>query len=173
MQGSRLNPGHLLALLIAAGVALAPGMVLAAGARQDDKAKPGEIVLLRDVSARHAYRSAPPGMALIVDPSPKGEIDMMLGTGELSDAEYASLGAGVADPQSQTTVERMTSRAVGGSLTGVASGNAMLTGNGFTQTLGVSMGTVGGATRGVGDQVRGALSQFPLVSPPSNPPPGG
>ena len=37
----------------------------ASGARQGVKAQPGEIVLLRDVSARPAYRMAPPGMALV------------------------------------------------------------------------------------------------------------
>lgn len=177
MQGFRLIPGHLPSPLFAgvllAGVLLGPDVALAAEARQGDVAEPGEIVLLRDVSARQAIRSAPPGMALIVDPSPKSEIDMMLGTGELSDAEYASLGAGAADSGPKTTVEQMIGRAVGGSLTGTASGNGSLSSSGFTRFLGASMGAAGSATRGVGDQVNGALSQLPLVSPPTNPPPGG
>ena len=36
--------------------------------------QPGEIVLLRDVAARPAYRMAPPGMALIADPKPQREL---------------------------------------------------------------------------------------------------
>lgn len=173
MQGARFKFGHPLTLLIAAGSSVAPAVVLAADAHQAVKPEPGEIVLLRDVSARQAIRSAPPGMALIMDPSPKREIDMMLGTGELSDAEYASLGAGAADAQSRTTVELMIGRAVGGSLTGTASGNGTLAAGGIVQPIGVSTGGVGGATRGFADQVNGALSQFPMVSPPGNPPPGG
>lgn len=172
MQGARLKLGHLLSPLFV-GALLAPATAFAADAHQGVNAEPGEIVLLRDVSARHAYRSPPPGMALIVDPSPKSEISMMLGTGELTDAEYASLGAGTAGTRPITTVEQMTSRAIGGSLAGVTSGNGTLSGNGITQSLGVHMGAVGNVTRGIGDQVRGALSQFPLVSPPTNAPPGG
>lgn len=41
----------------------------------------GEMVLLRDVSPRAAYRPAPPGIALIVDPKPNREIHDSLGTG--------------------------------------------------------------------------------------------
>lgn len=77
------------------------------GARQAVKAQPGEIVLLRDVSARPAYRMAPPGMALIADPKPQREIAAALGTragsgamDELSDEDYAGMGAGHAAPAS-------------------------------------------------------------------------
>ena len=51
----------------------------------------GEMVLLRDVSARPAYRPAPPGIALIVDPTPNREINGSLGTGEMSDEDIAVL----------------------------------------------------------------------------------
>lgn len=177
MQVSRPKFHHLLAPpfagVLLAGVLLAPGAAFAADAHQGVNAEPGELVLLRDVSARHAYRSPPPGMALIVNPSPKAEIDMMLGTGELSDAEYAALGAGSPGPRPITTVEQMTSRAIGGSLAGVTSHNGMLSGSGMTDALGGPMGAVGNVTRGVGDQVRGALSQFPLMSSPAAAPPGG
>ena len=40
----------------------------------------GEMVLLRDVSPRAAYRPAPPGIALIVDPKPNREIHGSLGS---------------------------------------------------------------------------------------------
>lgn len=154
---------------------LVPAVSLASGARQGVKARPGEIVLLRDVSARAAYRPAPPGMALIADPSPKGEIDTALGSGELSDEEYASLGAGTAPGHApMTTVERMTDRAVGTTLGGMTGQGGTLSGTGLNQTMAAPMGAVGTATRGIGDQVRSALSQFPLLSQPATtPPPGG
>lgn len=154
---------------------LVPVIAPASGARQGVKAKPGEIVLLRNVSARPAYRPAPPGMALIADPSPKREINAMLGTGELTDEEYASLGAGmVPGPAPMTTVERMTDRAVGSTLGGMTGHGGTLSGGGINQAMAVPMGAVGNATRGIGDQVRGALSQFPLFSQPATtPPPGG
>jgi hypothetical protein len=58
----------LLAMLAVALLSAAAG-ASASGARQGVKAQPGEIVLLRDVAARPAYRMAPPGMALIADPN--------------------------------------------------------------------------------------------------------
>lgn len=174
LPSSRWLPAGLVAGLVA-GVLLLPWSVQASGARQGVKQKPGELVVLRDVSARHAHRAAPPGMALIVNPSPRSEIDAMLGTGELSDQEYAAIGAGTATGAAPvTTVGRVTDRALGGALGGLASGNGTLSGSGINQALGVPMGAVGNATRGVGDQVRGALAQFPLMSPPATtPPPGG
>jgi hypothetical protein len=56
-----------------------PASVLAADAQQAVKTRPGDIVLLRNVSTRPAYRLAPPGMALMVDPSPRHEIARTLG----------------------------------------------------------------------------------------------
>jgi len=148
-----------LALLLALACPLAAA---ASGARQGVKAQPGEIVLLRDVAARPAYRMAPPGMALIADPKPQHEIATALGSGggssgmdELSDDDYAGLGAGqtgrMAAPGG-TTVERVTHQALGGnSLGGAMSG---------------PLGAVGNTTRGIGDTVRGALAQFPLGAAP-------
>jgi hypothetical protein len=90
----------LLAMLAVALLSAAAG-ASASGARQGVKAQPGEIVLLRDVAARPAYRMAPPGMALIADPKPQREIATALGAGtpanamdELSDEDYAGMGAG-------------------------------------------------------------------------------
>jgi hypothetical protein len=144
-----------MALLLAAS-----GVAQASGARQGVKAQPGEMVLLRDVSARPAYRMQPPGMALIADPSPRKELGSALGAGgmdELSDADYADMQSGLADAgmagHGHTTVERVTGD--GGPLSGGQ----------LSRAIGGPMGAVGGATRGIGDQVRGALAQFPLGQP--------
>lgn len=157
--------------------AAASESALASGARQGVKAQPGEIVLLRDVSTRPAYRPAPPGLALIADPSPRKELGTALGAGgmsELSDDDYAAMGSGMADGlasgHGQTTVERVTGGVVGGTLGRVTGDGGMLSGSQMTRAIGGPMGAVGGATRGIGDQVRGALAQFPLGQPAG---PGG
>ncbi|WP_313343321.1 hypothetical protein [Stenotrophomonas sp.] len=154
---------------------MAPAVVQASGARQGVKSQPGEMVLLRDVSARPAYRPAPPGMALIAEPSPKREVANALGTpagmDELSDDDYASLGsstgAGVGHPQ--TTVERVTGTTVTNSLGNVTGDGGVLAGNSLSNSINGPMGAVGNATRGIGDQVRGALGQFPLGQPAGGP----
>ncbi|QOW19546.1 hypothetical protein INQ41_00090 [Lysobacter ciconiae] len=159
--------------LLLTSLVLMPATASASGARKGVQARHGEMVILRNVSARHAVRPMPPGMALIVEPSPKRNIDQSLGTGELSDEEYASLGAGSTSGPSPV-VAQVTGRALAplGAMTSTT--NGAVSGNGIHQAVGVSMGAVGNVTRGVGDQVRGALAQFPLVSPPVGaPPPGG
>lgn len=168
--------GHPMAMVVwlAAGCVLAPAAG-ASGARQGVKPAPGEMVLLRAVPARAAYRMAPPGQALIVDPSPKNELARALGTGapagagELSDDEYASLGAGMTGATTQsgggrTTVERVTGAAVSGNLRRLSGDEGALgSTGGLAQAIGGPMGTVGNVTRGIGDQVRGALAQMPLI----------
>ena len=155
-------------------VILAPAAAQASGARQGVKSQPGEIVLLRDVSARPAYRPAPPGVALIADPSPKREVAGALGTptgmDELSDDDYASLGSntGIAAGHQQTTVERVTTSTINNTL-GKATTSGVLSGSALGRSIGGPMGAVGNATRGIGDQVRGALAQFPLGQPASAP----
>lgn len=153
------------------------GAAQASGARQGVKAQPGEIVLLRDVAARPAYRMQPPGMALIADPSPRRELASALGAGgmdELSDADYATMDAGLANTgvsgHSVTTVERVTSGMVGGTLGRAVGDGGPLSGGQLSRTIGGPMSAVGGATRGIGDHVRGALAQFPLGQPAG---PGG
>lgn len=59
--------------------ALLPARVLAADAQQAVRARPGDIVLLRNVSTRPADRAAPLGMVLMVDPSSRHEIARALG----------------------------------------------------------------------------------------------
>ncbi|KRG45464.1 hypothetical protein ARC78_00455 [Stenotrophomonas pictorum JCM 9942] len=154
-----------------------PVTVMASGARQGVKAQPGEMVLLRDVSARMAYRPAPPGMALIAEPSPKREVGTALGVSigmdELSDDEYAAMGSGLtqAAPH-QTTVERVSATAVTGTLGRATGDGGVLSGNQLGQAIGGPMGAVSGATRGIGDQVRSAFAQFPLGQPAGSGPGG-
>ena len=171
MDGSRwCGKGTFFAVV--ALVLAVPGVATASGARQGVKPVPGEIVLLRDVSARPAYRMAPPGMALIADPSPRRELATALGVNsgmdELTDDDYAAMGSGLA-PASQvhgtTTFERVTTGVVGSTLGRVAGEGGMLSGGQLSQTIGGPMGAVGGATRGIADQVKGALAQFPLGQP--------
>jgi len=155
------------ALAIAAGLLLSlPGVVSAAGARRAVDARPGEMTLLRDVHARPAYRPMPPGMAIIADPTPNRELDAALGTGELSDADFAGLAA---DPPSGAArgaiplgqrIEDPLQAALGGSSSNRGPNG---TGNALGGALGVPMNAVGNTTRGIGDQVQGALAQFPLV----------
>ena len=142
-----------------------PASARAADAHQAVKAKAGDIVLLRNVSARPAYRPAPPGMALMVDPSPQHEIGRALGTEELSDADYANLDAATTPhPHGGTAVERVIGSALGSSL-GNNGGHASMSGNGVSNIVSAPLGAVGNTTRGIGDQVRGALSQLPGMTP--------
>jgi len=155
---------------------LLPAAAHASGARTGVKAQPGEMVLLRNVSARTAYRPAPPGIALIADPSPNREVSAALGTSggmdELDDDDFASMGSntgmGASRPQ-QSTVERVTGGTINATL-GKATQNGVLSGSGLTQSMGTPMSAVGNATRGIGDTVRGALSQFPLGGQPAGGP---
>lgn len=123
----------------------------------------GEMVLLRDVNARAAYRPAPPGIALIVDPKPNREIDNALGTGEMSDDEFAAMSTGrvYASGHHATLPEQMTSRALQGSLGRVTGESGVLSGSGMARGVGGVTGSIGGMTRGIGSTVTGALSQFP------------
>jgi hypothetical protein len=105
--------------LLMLGALLLPASVLAADAHQAAKARPGDIVLLRNVSTRPAYRPAPPGMALMVDPSPRRETVRALSTEELSDADYTSLDA--------TPVQGSSHGAVVGQVVGDAIGNLQAT----------------------------------------------
>jgi hypothetical protein len=147
------------------GTLLLPVSVLAADAHQAVQAKPGEIVLLRNVATRPAYRPAPPGMALMVNPSPQHEIGRALGTEELSDADYASLNA--ASPHANnhgTTVERVVDSALGGTLSGNG-GHLGVAGDGVSNVVSGPLGAIGNTTRGIGSQVLGAMAQLPTLTP--------
>jgi len=152
------------------------GKPVGAGARQGVYGVPGEMVLIRDVATRPAYRPAPPGVATIANPSPARELARTLGTddgfAELSDDDYASMGSsagtlGLAGGHggTPTTVERMTGTAVTGTLGHLAGSDGLLSGNNLNQSINGPVGAVRTATGGIGDTVMGALSQFPLGAP--------
>jgi hypothetical protein len=160
-------PAALAMLLLPAAASAGDG----AGARQGVQARPGEIVLLRNVATRPADRPpVAPGMALIVDPSPRGQVDTALGLGsdEMSDADFASLSA---TPRANQGRGGTVDRAINGALGNAAGGNAhagnTVAGNGVSNVVSGPMGAVGNATRGIGDRVTGALSQLPLSGLPA------
>ena len=148
----------------------APLAALAADAHVGVQPRHGEMVLLRDVNARPAYRPAPPGIALIVDPTPRRELAQSLGTGELSDDDFAALSSGqqlAPDHADAAVPARLTGQALAGTLGRATGEGGALSGSGLGRTIGVPMGTVGGATRGIGDRITGALAQFPLGAAPA------
>lgn len=166
MAGSR----HILALCM---LCAAPCAADAAGARNGVETKHGEMTLLRDVNARHAYRPVPPGMATIADPKPNREIDRTLGNGELSDADFAALDSGnrleLPGRAGDAALERVTATAVAGSLGAATDGHrGAVSGAGINSALGAPLGAVGTATRGIGGHLEGALSRFPLGTAPGN-----
>lgn len=124
----------------------------------------GEMVLLRDVNARPAYRPAPPGIALIVDPKPNREIALMLGAGEMSDDEFASMSTGRVgvDGVQATLPEQIVGRAMQGSIGGMTGSHGGFGGDGVARAVGGVTGTLGGATRSIAPTITGALSQFPV-----------
>ena len=159
-------------LLIVA--ALLPGMAVAAESRTGVHPSHGEMVLLRDVNARHAYRPAPPSVALIVDPTPTRVLHQALGTGELSDADFAAISSGhsLGPTGPASTVQRTVGNALAvglGTGTGGAKHGGAMSGDGFGGTMSGPLRTVGNTTRGIGGHVTGALSQFPLGQKPGGP----
>jgi hypothetical protein len=132
----------------------------AADAHRAVQAKPGDIVLLRNVSTRPAYRPAPPGMALMVSPSPRSDVDAALGAQELSDADFAQLGA-TPSPAAHLPTNGV-GRTLEATLVRGGGGGSTVAGNGVSNTVSAPMGAVGNATRGIGDQVQNALSQLPF-----------
>ncbi len=154
-------PGLFLALL------LPMAGVWAADAHKAVQAKPGEMVLLRNVSARPAARQAPPGMALIANPSPRDNLSAALGANELSDDDYANLDASSSGPRGAhgTAAERMVNSALGGSLGTSQNRTGGVAGNGFSNLIGGPTGAIGRTTGGIDNQIQGALSQLPGMTP--------
>lgn len=153
--------------LLALGLLMLPAASQAADAHKSVQARHGELVVLRNVATRPADRQSPPGMALIVDPSPRHELSRALGTDELSDAEYAGLGASPLDGTAThgSAVERMVGSTLGGNLgsnTGSRDGAAD---NGFSNMVAAPIGVVGNTAGSIGNQVQGALSQLPGLTP--------
>ena len=144
------------------------GQVQAGDARIGVHAKHGEMVLLRNVDARHAYRPAPPGIALIVDPSPKREVQLVTQAGELTDADFAAMVGGSAPRAAEAT--QALGSALGVSTDGNTNTRIDNSGVAGMGALNSPLGAVGGVTGGIGASVRGALSQFPLGTKPGGGP---
>lgn len=164
------RPTHILALCL---LCVVPAAADAAGARTGVTPKHGEMVLLRDVGARHAARPMPPGMAVIADPTPNREIDRSLATGELSDADFAAIDSGnrlqLAEHAGSPTAGQAAAAAVAGSLaTAGQERSGLVSGAGINGALSAPLGAVGTSTRGIGRHIDSALSQFPLGSMPGN-----
>lgn len=150
---------------------LFPALSFAGGARVAQTAKPGEIVLIRNVAARPADRSpTAPGLALMVSGSPNPQlVNTLAGShspGEITDAEIADLNGGsrAAGIPVQNGVQRSLNAALGTNTGGNSAG--AVSSNGVSNTLSVPTtgGAVADSTRNIGDQVTGALSQIPVLS---------
>lgn len=164
-RGTRRTFHQLIGLAVgtAAVLALAATTPASAGeVREGVKARPGEMVLLRSVPTRVAYRPAPDGRALLIDPTPRKEISGALGAdGELSDAEYAAIGGGPVH-QAVGTLRAQTSALAGRSDTPDATRMPV---RGVSEAVS-PLGALGGAGRGIGDQVKAALGAMPLPTAP-------
>jgi hypothetical protein len=155
-------------------LALTPVISFADGARVAQKAKPGEIVLIRNVAARPADREpTAPGLALMVSASPNPQLSNGMnqsnGSGEVADAVIADLDAGPTAGHAapgQTNVQRSLNAALGTNTGGNSAGAA--SNNGVSNLVSGSAGGGAGAsvadsTRNLGDQVTGAISQIPMM----------
>ena len=162
---------HCLIAAASAALLLAAVPAQASGARQGVTPRPGEMVLLRDVSTRTAYRLQPPGMALIADPSPQRELAQTLGTPdgmqELDEQDYADLGASTPQsmPAASSTVSQITGQALGNSLGRVVGRNGVLSGDRLSGAITGPTGAIGRATGNIAEQIRSALTQFPVGQP--------
>lgn len=140
----------LLAVLLATSLEITKSH--AAGARQAVDAAPGEIVMTRDVPARHAIRQAPEGNALLMDVGPEEQVQ------ELTDGDYMSIS-------SHRTTHIVKSFTAG--LTGSAPQAAGRSSSGMPDpsraVMNVPATAMSGATRAAGDQVMGALQGAGLL----------
>lgn len=163
------NHRCLLILAASTGLLLAPALVHASGARQAVTPRHGEMVLLRDVSTRPAYRQQPPGMALIADPSPRRELAQTLGTPdgmlELDDQDYASLGASPPPSTTSSTVGQITGMALGQSLGRVTGRDGVVSGERLGGAIAGPTGAIGRTTGSLANTITGALAQFPMAQP--------
>jgi hypothetical protein len=167
----RCHAGIRTALVCAGLLGLLPELGLADGARVGQNAKPGEIVVIRNVAARPADRpSTAPGMALLVSASPSPQLvnttTGSTGPGEIADAEIADLNAGPAAGRMsvQQGVQRSLKSGLG--VNGSDNRSGTVSSNGISSTLSAptaGSGAVGDSTRNIGEQVSGAVSQIPVL----------
>lgn len=157
--------------LLAAGVAFFAFDAQAAGARTGVHAKHGEMVLLRDVNARHAVRPAPPSFATIVDPTPNSQLMPVLGSAELSDADFMALDtghqveSGLRAPGGLAAPIVRTLAAPTGTGTNARDASGVQSAGILGASAGGPLGAVGNTTRGISGMVTGALSQLPFGQP--------
>lgn len=148
-----------LTLTLTITAALAASMwsfdAFAAGSRAAVEAKPGEIVLLRAVPARHAARAQPPGRALLVDPSPKSEMEQGLSHLEISPGGYGQVAAGAGNAPAHAG-------GMGGSITAITQQLGGST-HGRNSAPSVAGGAIGSATGSIGSTVTSALSGAGLL----------
>ncbi len=166
------TPIHTVLCTLGVGLALATGDARAAGARTGVQPQHGEMVLLRDVNARHAVRPAPPSLGLIVDPTPNRQLLPALANTELSDADFLALDTGqqvqAPMPASGSLAAPLVRTLAGPTLGGPGrDGGALQAPGALGGAAGGPLGAIGTATRGIGAQVTGALSQLPFGQPAS------
>lgn len=167
-----MRPAQRCACLLLPCAVLVAGSASAAGARAGVHPDHGEMVLLRDVSSRHAVRPAPPAIALIVDPTPNRQLMAALPGAELSDADFLALdtghqlqgaglrpSGGIAAPFTQVLTGTLGGGANARSASGVQSAG------GLNAASGGVFGTVGAATRGINGHIQGALLALPFGRP--------
>jgi len=156
LAGSPAQRRQSFAVLLVSGLLLGgawPTSGEAAGSRSAVEARPGEIVMMRAVPARPAARSAPPGKAVLVDPSPESELERGLSHLEIDVSSYDRIAAGgpsQGGTPSAATIGHSMNRALQS-----LSGDAGQRGSVPNMSVG---GSVGAATSGIGKQVTGALS---------------
>ncbi|GLQ89115.1 hypothetical protein [Dyella flagellata] len=161
------------ATLVCVGLlGMLPALGFADGARLGQKAKPGEIVVIRNVAARPADRPATaPGMALLVSASPNPQLlDATAGSngpGEITDSEIADLNAGPAASgvSIRNDVQHSLRTALGTNTSGSSSG--AVSSNGVSNALSAptaGASAVADSTRNIGEQVTSAVSQIPSLS---------
>ncbi|TKA91177.1 hypothetical protein FAZ79_01115 [Guyparkeria sp. SB14A] len=127
----------------------------AAGSRAAVEARPGEIVLQRAVPTRHAARAQPPGRALLIDPSPRSEMEQGLSHLEISPGGYGQVAAGAGNGPSHAG-------GMGGSITTITQQLGGST-HGRHSAPSVAGGAIGSATGSIGSTVTGALSGAGLL----------
>lgn len=143
-------------IIASVGVMTLVGMVHlseAAGVRKAIEPVEGEMVLLRPVPKRTAYRPAPPSKATLLDAGPEEEVLGSLGLTELSDADAAGLSAGSPAPLGSNHPNDQFRPQIHGT----AAGDSRLPANRVNPmtsgALGGIGGTVRGATAGIGQRV--------------------
>lgn len=146
----------LLALLLVLSVLALP--VEAAGVRVGVHTKPGEFVLVRAVPDRSATRKQPPGLATIIDPSVRPEMHDMLSNLGLDDAAMSAISGAPAGVLVESSVGNALQ---GAGLLQSGSANGRVPAN--TGGPGGVLGSVGGATRNIGNQITGALQGAGLI----------